>query len=88
MSLDVAAGAAPRTACEFGWVGAAEIHVRVDPRKEVVAVSVIPSSMSLDLPEPAIRAVVCGAMAGASPPPNRRGPMSSPCAKSDQVTTD
>ncbi len=61
--LDVAASAAPGSAGEFGWAGAAKTHFWVDPKEEVVAVFMTQSLMSFDVPELAMRAVVYQALA-------------------------
>lgn len=60
--LDVAASAAPGSAGEFGWAGAAKTHFWVDPKEEVVAVFMTQSLMSFDVPEIAMRAVVYQAL--------------------------
>lgn len=60
--LDVAASAAPGSAGEFGWAGAAKTHFWVDPREEVVALFMTQSLMSFDVPEVALRAAVYGAL--------------------------
>ena len=60
--LDVAASAAPGSAGEFGWAGAAKTHFWVDPKEEVVAIFMAQSLMSFDVPELAMRAVVYGAL--------------------------
>lgn len=60
--LDPAASAAPGSAGEFGWAGAAKTHFWVDPREGVVAVFMAQSLMSFDAPELAMRAVVYGAL--------------------------
>ncbi len=61
--LDVAASAAPGSAGEFGWAGAAKTHFWVDPVEELVAVFMTQSLMSFDVPELAMRAVVYQALA-------------------------
>lgn len=60
--LDVATSAAPGSAGEFGWAGAAKTHFWVDPKEEVVAVFMAQSLMSFDVPEIAMRAVVYQAL--------------------------
>jgi len=60
--LDVAASAAPGSAGEFGWAGAAKTYFWVDPKEEVVAVFMAQSLMSFDVPEIAMRAVVYQAL--------------------------
>jgi CubicO group peptidase (beta-lactamase class C family) len=60
--LDVAASAAPGSAGEFGWAGAAKTHFWVDRKEEIVAVFMAQSLMSFDVPELAMRAVVYQAL--------------------------
>ncbi len=60
--MDVAASAAPGSAGEFGWAGAAKTHFWVDPKEEIVAVFMTQSLMSFDVPEIAMRAVVYQAL--------------------------
>jgi CubicO group peptidase (beta-lactamase class C family) len=60
--LDVAASAAPGSAGEFGWSGAAKTHYWVDPKEQIVVVFMTQSMLSFDAPEADLRALVYGAL--------------------------
>jgi CubicO group peptidase (beta-lactamase class C family) len=55
--MDVAQSAAPGSAGEFGWSGAAKTHYWVDPKEQVVGLFMTQSMMSFDLPELDLRAL-------------------------------
>jgi len=55
--LDVAQSAAPGSAGEFGWSGAAKTFYWVDPKEELVGVFMTQSMMSFNLPEYDLRAL-------------------------------
>ena len=62
VALDIAATNAPGSVGEFGWAGAAKTHYWVDPKEEIVALFMIQSMMSFDLPELVLRALVYQAL--------------------------
>ena len=55
--MDVAQSAAPGSAGEFGWSGAAKTHYWVDPLEQVVGLFMTQSMISFDLPELDLRAL-------------------------------